>query len=75
MREEIDRFKLEQQILSAWNVCEDIEIVINMMDGADIDPKDNDRISNILIGLKELYNVKFDQLFNTFEILIKKKQI
>jgi len=34
-----------------------------------------DEISNILLGLEQLYNQKFSRLFSTFEELMSKREI
>jgi len=62
----IDRFKLEEQIMNCWNVVEDIQTVI---DGVDL--YNEDQLMNVLIGVKELYNIKFVKLFDTYEDLVK----
>ena len=39
------------------------------------DELDVDEISNLLLGIKSLYDLKFDELFNTFEQLTHDKKI
>ena len=69
-----DRFDLEQGILKCWNVTDDIDMVYRkVMDNPD--ELDVDEISNLLLGIKSLYDLKFDELFNTFEQLIHDKKI
>ena len=69
-----DRFDLEQGILKCWNVTDDIDLVYRkLMDNPD--ELDVDEISNLLLGIKSLYDLKFDELFNTFEQLIHDKKI
>jgi hypothetical protein len=65
-----DRFDLEQEIMKCWNVCEDIEAFINVRDSMD-----EDRQLNYLIGLKAMYEVKFDTLWKTFESCIRERSI
>ena len=69
-----DRFDLEQGILKCWNVTDDIDMVYRkVMDNPD--ELNVDEISNLLLGIKSLYDLKFDELFNTFEQLIHDKKI
>ena len=63
-----DRFDLEQQIMACWNVTSDIETLFEGVVESDMT---HDQIANILLGMKQLYELKFDKLFNTFEQLIQ----
>lgn len=63
-----DRFDLEQQILDCWRVTSDLDALFeDVMENPDID---NDKIANILLGLSQLYEIKFNKTFRTFEQLI-----
>jgi hypothetical protein len=64
------RFVLEQQIFECWHVCDDIKVVYEeSFDSEDV--MSEDELSNILIGMQQLYNRKFSRLFNTYEKLLK----
>lgn len=63
-----DRFDLEQQIMHCWNICEDLDTVIEAVLEKDSTP---DNIANILQGMRELYHLKFEKMFETFEKVIK----
>ena len=65
-----DRFDLEQDIMKCWNVCEDIEQFLNASD-----VMSEDEQLNYLIGLKQIYEVKFNNLWNSFESCIREKSI
>ena len=65
-----DRFDLEQNIMQCWNICEDIQLYIDQEDNLSEDDK-----ANYLIGLKQMYQMKFERLWSTFEVCIRKKQI
>ena len=69
-----DRFDLEQEILNCWRVTDDIDLVATMISNANMKPRDQDKFMNVLIGMKELYNARFDSLFHTFEILVSEGQ-
>lgn len=68
-------FDLEQQIMQCWHVVDDIEAVTEWFydseDWIGMDPKVADAIYNKYAGIKELYDVKFDKLFKTFEKVCK----
>jgi hypothetical protein len=63
-----DRFDLEQQILACWNVTSDIDTLCEGVIESDMT---TDQIANILLGMKQLYELKFDKMFMTFEELIR----
>ena len=64
------RFDLEQQIMACWSVVEDIETVAMAAD--DIS---TDELQNALIGLKSLYSLKFNRLFETFEGCLRENNL
>ena len=68
-------FDLEQEIMQCWHVVDDIDTVTTWF--AD-DPKWEgmdgelcDALMNKYFGIKEVYDVKFDKLFKTFEKVCK----
>lgn len=62
-----DRFDLEQQIFDCWHVTDDLDALYASVLDKDLD---RDTTSNILLGIKELYHLKFERLFNTFENMV-----
>ena len=63
----LDRFDLEQGIMRCWNVTEDIDLLYrSVMEGN----MTKDDISNVLLGLKCLYDLKFQETWNNFETLV-----
>lgn len=66
------RFDFEQQIMDCWNVCDDIGTIYKM---SDLREMSEDELANALLGLKTLYQLKFEQLFHTFEIMVKEGKI
>lgn len=68
-----DRFDFEQQIMKCWSMVDDVEQLYNQV--MESDHLNKDEIANYLLGLKTIYNVKFDTLFNQFEQLIREKQL
>ena len=72
MTQKYDRFNLEAEIMSVWNTKDDLEsITSRMMD--DPDPMTEDDITNVLIGLSELHDIRCKKLFNVFESMVKNK--
>lgn len=70
----MDRFDFEQAIMNCWNVTSDIETLRKQM----LDTEDSmtqDEIDNYLLGLKTIYDVKFNQLFNMFSDMIRAGKI
>lgn len=57
-----DRFDLEQEIMECWNVTKDVENLYHASESMT-----EDQLLNYLLGLKEIYEVKFNKLWDTFE--------
>jgi hypothetical protein len=72
-----DRFDLEQQIMTCWNIVEDIALLnTGVLEGRpDGNTLTQDEISNYLLGLESIYSLKFEQMFDTFSTLVSQKQI
>jgi hypothetical protein len=67
-----NRFDFEQEIMGCWNVVEDLKLLNEGVLERDIS---RDQVSNILLGMQEVYQLKFEILFDTFETLIRDKEI
>lgn len=52
---------LEQEIMNCWNVVDDIKSYLKA------EHLNDDRVMNFLIGMEELYQVKFENLWNVYE--------
>lgn len=63
-----DIVDLEQGIMTCWNFVEDLKMLNEAVLERDIT---NDDISNILLGIERLYNLKFEKLFEIFETHVK----
>ena len=70
-----NRFDLEQEIMNCWRVTDDIDSVAHFVGEIEMDAKDQDAILNMLLGIKELYSVKFNVLFQTFDELVRAKEL
>lgn len=67
-----DRFDLEQQLIECWKVTDDINLVYASVMDTNMSQDD---IANVLLGLKTLYDLKFNRLWNTFETCIHNRDI
>jgi hypothetical protein len=65
-----DRFDLEQEILDCWGITDDLDVIINS-EQLNL----NDDMLNVLIGLKRLYQLKFERTFATFEHLVTQHKL
>ena len=65
------RFTLEDQIMECWGVVDDLDMVYS----TEALYGDQDRMMNVLLGMQELYKIRFQRLFNTFEHLIHEGKI
>jgi len=64
-----DRFDLEQDIMTCWSVVDDIkELSRSKMDRRDMT---EDEVNNYLLGLETIYQIKFERLFETYEMLVR----
>jgi hypothetical protein len=66
----INRFDFEQQILKCWNVTDDLREVSEYF----LDHHDSnftkDKVANTLIGYAEMYDIKFNKLWDQFESVV-----
>jgi len=63
-------YDLESHIMDCWAVCDDIETIFKQVGDGEREPTP-DEIMNALLGIKQLYHWKFEQLFNVYEIILK----
>ena len=56
-------YDLEPMILDCWRVCDDLQVVLRQV--GDGEPTE-DELMNALIGMQQLYEWKFEQLFNKY---------
>ena len=63
-------YDLESHIMDCWAVCDDIETVFKQIGDGEREPTP-DELMNALLGIKQLYHWKFEQLFNVYEIILK----
>jgi len=62
---------LEQEIMNCWRVVDDIDLLYgNLMDGNTT----IDDVGNILLGMKHLYQMRFEKCFNRFEDVMRERR-
>ena len=66
------QFDLEQRIMQCWGIVDDIDMLFTHVLDSD-PPPTHDDIANVLLGLKQLYDMKFYTLFSTFEKYLAEK--
>ncbi len=62
-----NRFDMEQEIMACWGVTDDIDILAEAVLETDMSEDD---LANALIGMKTMYELKFNRLWATYEKLI-----
>ena len=60
----VDRFDFEQQIHKCWGITDDID---DLAEGIFENDLSIDQITNALLGLKQMYELKFNKLWDLFE--------
>lgn len=61
-------FDLEQNIMKCWSVTDDIDTLLkNVMENPKLSTDD---IANVLLGMKTLYHMKFEECFDSFETFV-----
>lgn len=69
------RFDLEQEILDCWTITTAIDDVFTAINDdpffEGLDPRHQDRLSNLMLGIFTLYELKFDRTFKTFESVVR----
>lgn len=70
-------FDLEQQIMRCWTITEDLDSFIKVLEETikpdSMSEKDFDTITNIIVGLKSVYEMHFESLFDIFESCLTKR--
>lgn len=63
-------YELEEKIMDCWSVCNDLKTAYTQICDGEREPT-IDEITNALMGMEQLYNWKFEQLFFIFEQVLK----
>lgn len=67
----MDRFKLEENIMNCWQVVDDLKTIYH----SEKLYEDENEMQNALLGMFTIYQLKFEELFATYEKLIQEGKI
>lgn len=56
--------------MNCWGIVEDLKLLCENVLESDMS---KDSIANILIGMEELYGLKFEKLFSLYEQMLKER--
>jgi hypothetical protein len=59
--------------MDCWSVCNDIETVFKQIGDGERDPTP-DEVMNALMGMQQVYQRTFEQLFYKFEQILKEQR-
>ena len=62
-------YDLEPMIMDCWQVCNDLEVVFRQIGDGEREPTP-DELMNALLGMQQLYQWKFEQLYFKYEQVI-----
>ena len=68
----VTHFDFEQHMFSCWNVTQDINI---LFEGVMDKGLDSDQIGNALLGMHQIYELKFSKLLDMYEDLMSQRKI
>jgi hypothetical protein len=70
----MNRFELEDSMSNLHQIGEDIETIIYAIGDSPIKHTE-DQLLNMLIGMKQLHDTRYQKMWDIFEQLIKEKEI
>lgn len=74
-----NRFDLEEELMDCWGITTDIDdLLVYIRDRGyfeGMSAEHTDKLISLLRGIKELYEVKFQRTFSTFEQCISNKEL
>lgn len=65
--EKFNRFDMEDQIMACWGITNDLR---DLSEGLLESDMSNEHVANALIGLQQLYQIRFEKLYRQFEQMI-----
>lgn len=66
----IDRFNLEDKIMQVWQLKDDIELLVKRSE-----TMDEDQMINSLIGLESFADMRFNELWETYENMLHNERM
>jgi|LWDU01.1.fsa_nt_gi hypothetical protein len=73
MAQKYDRFNLEEEIQNVWQTKDDLNAITERIYDDPDGPMTDDEISNVLIGLSELHEIRCKKLWRIFETMVREK--
>ena len=70
----MNRFELDEAMSNLHQIGEDIETIIYAIGDSPIKHTE-DQLLNMLIGIKQLHDTRYQKMWNIFEQLIKNQKI
>lgn len=64
----INRFDLEQAIIACGNIADDLDMLVEAVIE---DTLTRDQVANVLLGLKELHELRCKRVFDIFSVMIR----
>jgi hypothetical protein len=68
----MNAYDLEQQIMECWHITDDVSVLTEEILEGDLT---KDKIVNVLTGLEQLYAIRFNKLFRTYEQLLAERKL
>ena len=62
-----DRFDMEQQLLKCWDITQDLYLLAERYEH-------DDELSNFILGIKNVYELRHDKLWQLFEEVVVSKE-
>jgi len=66
-------YDLERPIMDCWNIINDLETVFRQVGDGERMPTE-DELMNALMGIRQLYDWKFEQLFDLYEAVMREQR-
>ena len=66
-------YDLEPMIMDCWHVCDDLQVLLRQVGDGEREPT-QDELMNALLGMKQVYQWKFEQLFFKYEEVLRDRQ-
>ena len=66
-------YDLEPMIMDCWHVTDDLQAVFKQIGDGAREPTP-DELMNALMGMQQVYQWKFEQLFNKYEDVLRDRQ-
>ena len=76
MKEMTERFqKMEDDIMRVWSIVDDINLTLRMVDDSEVfanmSAEQADKLTNVLIGVKELSDYKVQLMWDNYVLLLR----